>query len=82
VLILRGLFGNLLSSIGKVNSNLFIVIIAVILNILGNYKLIPEFGIYGAAITSSFIMWFSSIASLLVFLYHYNKLLKNKTPRA
>lgn len=73
ILIFRGLFGNLLSSIGKVHINYYIGSIALLLNIVGNYLLIPLYGIKGAAITSTFIMWFTGIISYVWF----KKLYKN-----
>jgi len=73
ILILRGLFGNLLSSIGKAHVNFIITSIALILNLGFNYYLIPKYGLLGAAITSSFLMWFSGILSLILFYYFFNK---------
>jgi O-antigen/teichoic acid export membrane protein len=74
ILILRGLFGNLLSSIGKAPINFVITTIALALNIILNYYFIPKYGILGAAITSAIIMWFTGVLSLLFFLYFYKKL--------
>lgn len=84
ILILRGLYGNLLSSIGYVNINLYIGIVAVILNILGNYVMIPKYGIKGAAITSSLIMWFTSILTTICFFYLYKRFLtkNNKSEKS
>lgn len=84
ILILRGLYGNLLSSIGYVNTNLYIGIVAVILNILGNYVMIPKYGIKGAAITSSLIMWFTSILTTICFFYLYKRFLtkNNKSEKS
>ncbi|QOD62289.1 polysaccharide biosynthesis C-terminal domain-containing protein [Polaribacter haliotis] len=73
VLIFRGLFGNLLSSIGKIEINYYINSIAIIINIASNYYLIPIYGIKGAAITSAFLMWFTGIFSAIWFLYLYQK---------
>lgn len=74
VLLLRGLFGNLLSSIGLVKANYYITCIAILLNIISNYFLIPSLGIKGAAITSAFLLWFTGIMSALCFFYYYKKL--------
>ncbi|UMB61937.1 polysaccharide biosynthesis C-terminal domain-containing protein [Lutibacter sp. A80] len=71
ILILRGIFGNLLSSIGKASANFIITSIALLINILLNYILIPKYGILGAAITSAILMWFTGILSMLFFLYYY-----------
>ena len=73
ILILRGLFGNLLSSIGKAHVNFIVTSIALLLNLCLNYYLIPEYGLLGAAITSAFLMWFSGILSMLLFYYFFNK---------
>ena len=74
ILIFRGLFGNLLSSIGKIEMNYYIITIALVLNIFSNYYLIPVYGIKGAAITSAFLMWFTGIFSCLWFFYLYKKM--------
>ncbi|SEC85423.1 Membrane protein involved in the export of O-antigen and teichoic acid [Tenacibaculum sp. MAR_2009_124] len=73
ILILRGLFGNLLSSIGKAKFNYYIMVIAIILNIASNYLLIPILGIKGAAITSATLLWFTGIASCIGFFHFYKK---------
>ncbi len=74
ILLLRGLFGNLLSAIGKAHSNFWIAIISLLLNLVSNFYFIPKYGIKGAAITSAFVMWFSGIISFFVFVFYY----KNK----
>jgi len=72
ILMFRGLFGNLLSSIGKAHINFYITSAALIINIISNYFLIPKFGIAGAAITSAAVMWITSIASAIIFWKLYN----------
>ncbi len=74
ILIFRGLFGNLLSAIGKAYTNYWIALSAISMNILLNYFLIPQYGIFGAAITSALLMWFTGILSALLFLFYYKKL--------
>ena len=74
ILIIRGLFGNLLSSIGKAHINFVITSIALLLNIIFNYQLIPEYGILGAATTSSILMWFTGILCALFFFYYFKKI--------
>lgn len=74
ILILRGLFGNLLSVIGKAYINYWISVIAIIINLIFNYILIPEYGILGAAITSAIIMWLTSILSVVLFYYQFKKI--------
>ncbi|WP_298765637.1 polysaccharide biosynthesis C-terminal domain-containing protein [uncultured Polaribacter sp.] len=73
IFVLRGLFGNLLSSIGKAHINYYIATIALIINIASNYYLIPKLGIKGAAITSAVLMWLTGILSFICFFYSYNK---------
>lgn len=75
IFIFRGLFGNLLSSIGKANVNYYISLIALLLNVISNYYLIPKYGIKGAAITSAVLMWFTGILSLISFKIFYKKAL-------
>ncbi|MGJ8743605.1 oligosaccharide flippase family protein [Polaribacter sp.] len=78
IYILRGLFGNLLSSIGKANTNYYIASFGLLLNIISNYYLIPKYGIKGAAITSALLMWLTGILSAVLFWYLYKKLLLKK----
>lgn len=76
ILILRGLFGNLLSVIGKAHLNFIIAIIALVVNVFSNHYYIPKYGILGAAITSAIIMWITGLLSLFLFFYNYKKLIK------
>ena len=76
ILILRGLFGNLLSAIGKAYINYWIAFSAILVNIVSNYYLIPKYGIYGAAITSAMLMWFTGIISCVLFFLLYQKFKK------
>ncbi len=73
VFIFRGIFGNLISSIGKMTANYYIISSAIIINIASNYYLIPMYGIKGAAITSSILMWYTGILSWGCFHYLYQK---------
>ena len=73
ILIFRGLFGNLLSSMGKAHINYYIVLLALVLNGIGNFYLIPKYGIKGAAITSALLMWFTGILSYIWFHILYKK---------
>jgi len=72
ILIFRGLFGNLLSSIGKAHVNFYITSVALFLNVFSSYYLIPKYGITGAAITSASLMWITGIASTIIFWKLYN----------
>lgn len=76
IFILRSLFGNLLSAIGKAHLNFWIAIASLGVNIILNLHFIPKYGILGAGITSAIIMWFSGFLSLLFFHYYYKKYLK------
>ena len=76
VLIWRGLFGNLLSSIGKMNLNFIISTGGLILNFILNSIFIPKFGITGAAITTATIMWLTGIMSYVLFRKYHSKMLK------
>ena len=78
IFILRGLFGNLLSSIGKAHLNYYIATLALVINISANFYLIPKYGIKGAAITSAILMWFTGLLSYLLFIKLYKKLLLKK----
>ncbi len=78
IFILRGLFGNLLSSIGKAHLNYYIATLALVINICANFYLIPKYGIKGAAITSAILMWFTGLLSYLLFIKLYKKLLLKK----
>jgi len=73
ILLFRGLFGNLLSAIGKAYTNYWIALIAIFMNIILNYFLIPRYGIFGAAITSASLMWFTGIISMVLFYAYYKK---------
>ena len=73
ILIFRGLFGNLLSSIGKASVNYWISSFGILVNLISNFILIPKYGILGAAITSAIIMWLTSILSVFLYYYYYKK---------
>ena len=75
VYIFKGLFGNLLSSIGKAHINYYIGSLSLVINVISNYYLIPKYGIKGAAITSAILMWAAGIMSLFSFWFSYKKLL-------
>lgn len=72
VLLIRGLFGNLLSASGFSQLNFWISIAAIGLNLIFNILLIPRYGIFGAALTTAITMWITSLTSAFLF-YHYRK---------
>jgi O-antigen/teichoic acid export membrane protein len=78
IYIFRGLYGNLLSSIGKAHINYYIAGIALIMNVISNYYLIPIYGIKGAAITTAVLMWLTGIISWVWFWFLYKKMLLKK----
>jgi O-antigen/teichoic acid export membrane protein len=59
---------------GKASTNYWIALIAIFINLVLNYFLIPRYGIFGAAITSAILMWFTGLASTLLFFFYYKKL--------
>ncbi len=73
IFLLRGLFGNLLSSIGKAHINFWIALASLVINFASNYYFIPKYGIRGAAITSASIMWLSGVSSYILFSIYYRK---------
>ena len=73
IFLLRGVYGNLLASIGRIEVNYYIICMALIINFMSNQYLIPIYGIKGAAITSAILMWFTGILSWLCFVYLYKK---------
>ena len=74
VLLFRGLFGNLLASIGKSQVNFVISLVSLLVNFVFNYLLIPKLGIQGAAITSAVVMWVSGVLSYFLFRYYFRKM--------
>jgi O-antigen/teichoic acid export membrane protein len=70
----RGLYGNLLSSIGKAYVNFWISTSAFIINVILNLLFIPRYGITGAAFTSAITMWISGVLSYFLFHKYWKKL--------
>ncbi len=64
IFLLRGLYGNLLSAMGKSQWNFYIGLFSLLVNLFFNYLLIPLYGILGAAMTSAVVMWLSGGMSL------------------
>lgn len=73
ILLFRSLYGNLISALGKAHINYYIALSILLLNIPANYYLIPRYGILGAVITSSTLMWFSSLLTYFIFKMLYKK---------
>ena len=74
ILLLRGLFGNLLSALGKAHINYWIAMISLSLNLISNLYFIPRYGLLGAAITSAGVMWLSGFLSVGFFYFYYKRL--------
>lgn len=69
-LLFRVPLGNLLSAIGWPKINALFSVIVLVVNIITNYFMIHWYGIQGAAITTSALMWFSGFLSLGAFVYY------------
>jgi len=67
-LLFRVPLGNLLSAIGWPKVNALFSVIVLLINLVANYFMIVRYGIKGAAITTSALMWFSGFLSLGAFL--------------
>lgn len=71
--ILRIPFGNILASVGKSNWNAIVAFIILVLNGILNYYAIYAWGIVGAAIVTSALLWISGILSLALFFVYLQK---------
>ncbi|MCT4664028.1 MAG: polysaccharide biosynthesis C-terminal domain-containing protein [Flavobacteriales bacterium] len=67
VLIFRVFFSNMLSALGKMHVNFYINMIGIGMNIILNFLLIPKYGILGASITSTSVMWLTSLITYFWF---------------
>lgn len=65
--------GNLLSAIGWPKTNAVISVIVLFLNTLGSYWMVQKYGLTGAAIVTSSLMWVSGLMCLGAFLYFLKK---------
>jgi len=61
--------GNMLSAIGWPKTNAIFSLIVFVINIFASYYMVLEYGIEGAAITTSALMWLSGLLSFGAFLY-------------
>ena len=71
--ILRIPFGNMLASVGMSNWNAIVAFIILVLNGVLNYYAIHAWGIVGAAIVTSALLWISGILSLALFSVYLKK---------
>ena len=72
--VFRGLFGNLLDAIGWAKISASISISILIIDIILNYFLIKNYGIIGAAYSTSLLLWIAGIIAYLAFKKHLSKL--------
>jgi|GEM_PF-561579 len=73
ILVIRGLYGNLLSAIGRSDLAAYAVLIGLIINGIANGLLIPRLGLLGAALTSCGVMWLTGLLSMWFFHRHYRR---------
>jgi O-antigen/teichoic acid export membrane protein len=71
--ILRIPFGNMLASVGKSNWNAVVAFVILLLNGILNYYAIHAWGIVGAAIVTSALLWLSGVLSLVLFSFYLKK---------
>lgn len=64
--LLRTPVGNILSAMGRSNSNVVLSFVCIFANIILNYYLIPLYGLFGAAWSTVIAMYISSIFYLIV----------------
>ncbi|MCB9360266.1 MAG: oligosaccharide flippase family protein [Flavobacteriales bacterium] len=67
-------FGNILTGIGWAKTNTLISIITLILDVVLNYFWVKEYGIIGAAYSTSLLLWLSGILSYFTFRKYLNTL--------
>ena len=72
--ILRIPFGNLLAAVGKSNWNAIVAFTILGLNGVLNYYAINAWGIVGAAIVTSALLWISGIISFLLFVRYLKRI--------
>lgn len=63
---LRSPNGNILAAVGKSNWNAFLAYSTVIFNVILNYIFINLYGIMGAAIATSIVMWITGLISYMM----------------
>ena len=68
-ILLRIPLGNIISAIGWAKINVFNSLLILFLNIILSYVFIKEYGLIGAALVTSFLMWLSGGFSLVTFIW-------------
>jgi O-antigen/teichoic acid export membrane protein len=69
---------NLLAAMGQIKYNLIISVIGVILQVIINVSIIPQFGAFGLAYTSIVVYLLMSVALIIVFFKKYKVIRFNK----
>ena len=64
--VFRNLFGNLIDAIGWAKTSAITSSCILILDIILNYFMVGEYGIIGAAYSTSILLWLSGIASWVI----------------
>lgn len=72
-LLFRNPLGNILSVIGWPKTNAFFSLIILIINVFAGIYFVNQFGIFGAAYTTSALMWLSGIFSFFALIYYIKK---------
>lgn len=72
--VFRNLFGNLLDAIGWAKISATLSISVLLLDIILNYFMVKEYGMIGAAYSTSILLWVSGIISMLAIFSYLQKL--------
>lgn len=78
-LLFRVPMGNMLSAIGWPKINAIFSVIILLINVVASYFMVLNYGIIGAAITTSALMWLSGFLSLGAFIYFLRGKASNET---
>lgn len=72
--VLRIPFGNILAAVGKSSWNAVVAFAILVLNGILNYYAISKWGIVGAAVVTSVLLWLSGIISSFLFYVYLNRI--------
>lgn len=72
--LLRVPFGNLLSAVGRADVNTYVNIAVLIAAFFLCQWAIPLWGVYGAAVVMTVMMWLNGLASMIFFIRYYKSL--------
>lgn len=73
-MLLRNLYGNLLSAVGKMKVNTLVSLLTLVLLLIFSMVFVSRFGIEGMAISLSLSMFFSGFALMFSFYFHLKNL--------